>query len=54
MATFTRTKTDFGWVYTVLLDGAVIFQTLDDCFGKDRLREWSRRNKITIDKLGEV
>lgn len=49
--TLLRTQTPHGFVFTVLQDGATVFQTLDDCFGKDRVRDWSRRNKIEVSGL---
>ena len=28
--------------------GSVIFQTLDDCFGMDRIRAWAHEQKIEL------
>ena len=50
-ATYERTKTPHGFVITVFSGDKTIFQTLDDCFGKDRVRDWARKNKIVVDGL---
>ena len=30
------------------VDGSIIFQTLDDCFGMDRIRAWAHEQKVEL------
>lgn len=43
-----RVKTAHGWVLECLKGNRVIFSTLDDCFGMDRVRDWATSNNHTI------
>lgn len=32
-------------------DGKVVFHTLDDCFGLDRIRDWATQNHISPENI---
>ena len=46
-----KMQTQFAKVLEVREGDTLLFSTLDDCFGLDRIRDWALLNKIDVTQI---